>query len=561
MKKTDLNIQEHHIDLNVILHAPDLATQPLQAMQPADKMRFRFARIAEISEGKASAYRLAMENVISSFSMEPGKKIVYVIRGTKKGVSFYLGIGSNQLNSSAITDTAQSLYSAFEGNFPGAKLINLTEEQMHSEFAMHKRLGLITGVPSFNTEESQLEGEDFQGVERLINMLYGEQWQMMITAESCSKEEINDTLERIYDLSTRLSTHIKHSVQDSENRGQQTSRTTGKSMSITYGTSSSHTESFNQSTSKSTGKNDSNSRNSSYSSSSKGTNTSDSLTKGNSDSDTTGSSKSATQGTSDSETKGENVGWGISLTRERIDKRYEEAQKHLSETQIERFSQGRSKGMFKTHIYVSAKDQATYDRLSRGVLSIFQGNRPTYPPLDVRTLNDDNMLFTDLLQDRKLQNTLPALKRDSALVHSIPIDAAGHATDCTWLTVRELALMTGLPCTEPAGLTIRPSVDFALNINNPQSCPDTDLVLGNIMQQGRILEGSPVTLPRNELNKHIFITGVTGSGKTTTCMNILRESNLPFMVIEPAKNEYRTLYTEDSNIEYYVLGKDKLRNL
>jgi shikimate kinase len=61
-----------------------------------------------------------------------------------------------------------------------------------------------------------------------------------------------------------------------------------------------------------------------------------------------------------------------------------------------------------------------------------------------------------------------------------------------------------------------------------------------------------------DLTKHVFVTGVTGSGKTTTCMKLLIESKLPFMVIEPAKTEYRALHSLDSNIEYYILGREDL---
>ena len=43
------------------------------------------------------------------------------------------------------------------------------------------------------------------------------------------------------------------------------------------------------------------------------------------------------------------------------------------------------------------------------------------------------------------------------------------------------------------------------------------------------------------MDKHVFVAGVTGSGKTTTCQNILLDSELPFLVVEPAKTEYRVL--------------------
>lgn len=49
----------------------------------------------------------------------------------------------------------------------------------------------------------------------------------------------------------------------------------------------------------------------------------------------------------------------------------------------------------------------------------------------------------------------------------------------------------------------------------------------------------------NDLNKHALIVGTPGSGKTTLCFSILRqlweEHGIPFIVLEPAKTEYRGL--------------------
>ena len=67
------------------------------------------------------------------------------------------------------------------------------------------------------------------------------------------------------------------------------------------------------------------------------------------------------------------------------------------------------------------------------------------------------------------------------------------------------------------------------------------------------------SLQKNDLNKHLFITGVTGAGKTTTCLRLLLESGLPFLVIEPAKTEYRALYEYlPDELDIYVLAKEEL---
>ena len=65
-----------------------------------------------------------------------------------------------------------------------------------------------------------------------------------------------------------------------------------------------------------------------------------------------------------------------------------------------------------------------------------------------------------------------------------------------------------------------------------------------------------VFLDKESLDKHLFITGVTGSGKTTTCQNILVDSGLPFLVIEPAKTEYRILSGKYEDLLVFTLGKD-----
>ena len=77
-------------------------------------------------------------------------------------------------------------------------------------------------------------------------------------------------------------------------------------------------------------------------------------------------------------------------------------------------------------------------------------------------------------------------------------------------------------------------------------------------------------LPLTGLTKHMFVAGVPGSGKTTAVFNMLVQlarQGVPFLVIEPAKTEYRVLKTlrehEDpavkalaSHLRVYSPGKD-----
>ena len=66
-----------------------------------------------------------------------------------------------------------------------------------------------------------------------------------------------------------------------------------------------------------------------------------------------------------------------------------------------------------------------------------------------------------------------------------------------------------------------------------------------------------------ELTRHAFVTGLTGSGKTNTCLALLSaaragQEKVNFLVIDPAKTEYRFLYYADEvkdDLLIFTLGE------
>ncbi|MCA0269018.1 MAG: ATP-binding protein [Bacteroidetes bacterium] len=70
--------------------------------------------------------------------------------------------------------------------------------------------------------------------------------------------------------------------------------------------------------------------------------------------------------------------------------------------------------------------------------------------------------------------------------------------------------------------------------------------LGHVIETGRLTQ-TPVDLDLEVLKKHLFVVGQPGSGKTTFCFSLLHQLwtkfKIPFLVIEPAKKEYRALRT------------------
>jgi DNA helicase HerA-like ATPase len=128
----------------------------------------------------------------------------------------------------------------------------------------------------------------------------------------------------------------------------------------------------------------------------------------------------------------------------------------------------------------------------------------------------------------------------------------------TFLNSHEVGTLIRLPREEVPGYAVHDHVHFDVDFKAPDS---ESLPLGHIQQNGR---DTPETynISINALAKHAVVIGVTGSGKTTTVMNLLDaavEAKKPFLVIEPAKTEYRAIHSAlhpRAELHVYTLGNE-----
>lgn len=114
----------------------------------------------------------------------------------------------------------------------------------------------------------------------------------------------------------------------------------------------------------------------------------------------------------------------------------------------------------------------------------------------------------------------------------------------------------------PIGST---KVKAGLNVN--ESSKDRKAYSDNIINSGDIEVGKlkssvndTIGFSLKDLAKHMLVVGTPGSGKTTFSVSLLdrlwKEHNIPFLVIEPAKNEYRALVQSIPDLQVFTPGKN-----
>lgn len=135
----------------------------------------------------------------------------------------------------------------------------------------------------------------------------------------------------------------------------------------------------------------------------------------------------------------------------------------------------------------------------------------------------------------------------------------------TLLSTTQLAAYIHLPELETPGFNVRPAPTFSVSHPSPQS-DRKKIDIGEILIQRRTT-GLPYAIENDQLTRHVFVAGLTGSGKTNTLMHLLGQAaadGVPFLVIEPAKTEYRELLGNKDiarHLRVFTVGREQVAPL
>lgn len=537
-------------------------------------------RIDEITFEDKAPRKEALENVISSMCIE-GVNFVYIIKGDSSGVSFYYGVsrdfsykGEKSLEISEIGEKV--LKPSLQGNFRGSIITEINAKERKNilrDIDAFKETKVLEGVPGINKDD-----EKFQSVDRVIDVMLGDEFALILIAKPITGADISGVQNSMYHLYNSIAPIGKSSVQESTGKSTGSSESVTKGDSKTEGVSSSKSE--QKGTGSSTGRTTGGARGTNKGTNcdtrsekktmgaSEGThedkNWSDSIqeSKNESISTSTSDSKSTSQSNSSTESTQTGKNMGSSTTLEVVNKKVQDWIKYMDDVVFPRLDYGQGKGLFTTSTVLLGKDPAALIKLENTIKSVYGGEAGNRMPLKAfKTSSEEDKLF------KRLQ--IPIIK----FTEKANEDEIGIRTACSqlfvesdkallgnWMSSQEVSLIAGLPQKEVVGLALREEVEFGLNLNTEMK---EAIPLGHLVQSGVVLNGEngvsniPVYFDKAYFDKHIFVTGVTGGGKTTTCQKLLLASGNNFLVIEPAKTEYRVMAeNEFPDMLVFTLGKE-----
>lgn len=119
---------------------------------------------------------------------------------------------------------------------------------------------------------------------------------------------------------------------------------------------------------------------------------------------------------------------------------------------------------------------------------------------------------------------------------------------------KELAIHMSFPQSSVPGILVREETSFGREVKSRAGLNDENAItIGNILHLGE-KSTLPVRLSLEELSKHMFVTGSTGSGKSNTVYLIidkLIKQDKKVLVIEPTKGDYRKVFGGRADMTVY----------
>lgn len=229
------------------------------------------------------------------------------------------------------------------------------------------------------------------------------------------------------------------------------------------------------------------------------------------------------------------------------------------EQQMKRYELSTALGMWDFAAYVLSEDYNIANNVAHSYIALTQGEESYMSQASINMWRGDTAESGDAREIcgylRELRHPEFGLNPDAYLIDPDYYVYPPVVTATTALSGKELAYSLNFPKKSVAGLPVIECAEFGRNIvtYDDSNKNDNEFYLGKIFHMNHE-ESTSVSLKRDSLASHTFITGSTGSGKSNTVYRLLleaQEQGVTFLVIEPAKGEYKHIFGNDSDVSVY----------
>lgn len=547
-----LIMADRFVNKNYLINASEQEVVPFDL----SKINCNGIRLYKISKLVCDKEENVNDKLISVYSalQDVDSSALMILDSNGKDVALYIGVYSD--NNAAIA--GDILEKSFKGNFSGSEISKgLSNSEINDRLdtmigvnsSISKKVSSVTIIPSSRDEDKD---KFVQGIEKLIDTMQGESYTVFFIARHIEKSEI-ETIKRGYeDIFTALSPFSKTTLSYGENSSKAVSNglfknfsasvnnsvsktigeNSGSSNSYTYGRNSGNTFSF-LGTGYNTGHSNSNTNSSNYG-----------ITKSNT------STEGHTDTTSEGENHGETETFGDSktLTVENQNKYVADLMEKIDDN-LKRIKECEAFGLWECSTYFVAESIQTSVVAANAYKALMSG--------DNTSAQNSFLNVWGIVEPEKAQEILKYIRYGQHPIIKV-LPEAGFETQLVtpgnYVSGRELPLFMGVPHKSVTGLVVSNIAEFGRNVFQQNSKDNSKVInIGKIYHMGRV-ENTNVDLNLQSLTSHTFITGSTGCGKSNTTYCILEkliENEIPFMVIEPAKGEYKDAFSAAPNINVY----------
>lgn len=529
--------------------------------------------------------------VYTSLLSDEKTSLVMIIKGAKTHVDLYLGAVSRNINEQggvpvkALENAGKTLASVLKGNFAGTELHRVdnarrqddsgnfisesVESVIESCFKQTTAIAAVSGIATLRNQNEHDSEQFVQGMEKLVDSMRGKEYAAIYIADVMSTDVIEKICAEYEDIYSQLSPFKQsvHTLNENNSKTDTTSliegvvNTTNESLAkaVTHGTSHAITKanivggSVNVNVGGQIGPVKVGGGVSADYHHSKGETDGTSESVGSTTTEGKAQSLSTQNSIANAMTSGSGESLQITYDNRAVKTLLDRIDEH-----IKRLRSCEDFGLFDSCVYfISDKYEnavsaaSTYKSLIRGENSSVES-----AAINVWIQKKENKDIEWLTQYIK-RFYHPMFALQTVRTTDGKNDLYLPVTPALMVSGKELAYQFSLPKKSISGLPVIECAEFGRNVLTVDNTHNGDLKIGRVYHMHQV-EDEIVNLSANDLTSHMFVTGSTGAGKSNAVYQVLTEAvkrpNTSFMVIEPAKGEYKDVFGTNKKIPTDVYG-------